>query len=52
MLGAFETNKIFARDWPAFNLVLTGCSERGRKEEGEEKKRKERGEEEGGERRE
>ena len=40
-------NKISARDWRAFNLVLTECSERGRKEEGKEKKRELRGEEEG-----
>ena len=46
-----SSNKIFARDWRAFNLVLTECSERGRKEEGQEKKRDERKEEEGRERR-
>ena len=43
-MGVEHSNKIFARDWRAFNLVLTECSERGRKEEGKKKKREERAE--------
>ena len=40
-------NKIFARDWRAFNLVLVECKEESRGRE-EKRKRKEREEREGG----